>query len=258
MPWGLNMRGNRAAKWLGAALASVLLLTAALLLPGRLMSLAQTAALDTTAVLPLEAMPSEEAPAPLSFDEALDRALVWHAGENASAQFVGLEENAAPDETELTEDALLQRLQTQLDALDAGYGVPNVQNADEWGRELVYYRLFHGITGEHQGFYRVTYTAQDGKRAEFILDAVTGTLIECEYNFSCFLSKGMGYVFAELWGISESKMQAWGRMPSLGRERMTFGNGGARHIDFLLDAEGPLTAETFCRVTLRPGPGEKE
>lgn len=211
------------------------------------------AVLNGTRVVSVAALPVEAPPEPMSKEEQLMRAIEWFARENQSAQFVNVCEDVSPAADELSEQAVLARFEEQRHI----FTLPELKSQDD-ALEAGYYRLVHGVTEEHQGFYRLAYFSSKGKPAEFVLDANTGTVIHAEFSVSGFIARDVAIEFASLLKIENGRETQWHKYEALQRETMRYANGGPYHMSIVIDKPTDRQNGFTCRVTLRPGTGEKE
>lgn len=236
-----------------AALSCAMIIALCVLLPRCLSRNHQSALLGTTEVEPLEAMPVEAAPTPLPEEALVDRAIEWYARQNQSAQFVNLQEDVEPSNAELDTAAALEKLQQQMLRLTLT-GI----KAMEQTPQICYYRLAHGVTEEYQGFYRIEYEDETANRVKFILDANTGTILNCEFAILDLDAQGIARGFAGLWRIEDGRITKWQPFASHDREYLLYGNGTNRHISIVVDGKDDGLKARICTVTLRPGTGENQ
>ena len=205
------MGKNRPWPYFAGGLICCLLLLGGILLPLHMASVNQKAVLNKREILPLEQLPQAMAPAPLSQEALVERALQWLHRGTETANLVNRQEDSTPGEGELSLEKAQTRLEEQLAFLRAyGVFIPAGEPS------LVYYRLAHAITQDYQGFYQGT--IQGEGTLEVTLDANTGTILACRCTCPQENILSLTQAFQDLWNMEAGDIVAlwpWERMARL-------------------------------------------
>jgi hypothetical protein len=196
-------------------------------------------------VEPMDELPAQLTPVPVSDAERTEEAIVWLNRADESAEFARRREDVSPDTEELTQEQAWKRLREQWDAL-APWGLPLPDREEA----SLYFRMVHGVTQNYQGYYVLT-VGEGADAVACTVSASTGALLECVWTKPSFPMLALAEAFADLWKIENGAVLRHHTLSSIGWEYCVYGNGGSHYV-YISSA-----AESGCTVSLKPGTGEQ-
>jgi hypothetical protein len=224
------------------AAAALLMLT----LPRLLHVNAIANAIDGVVVEPMDTLPVQLTPVPVSDEERTEAAILWLNRADESSEFARRREDVSPGPEELSQEQAWKRLREQWEALAPwGLTLPAGEDAS------LYFRMVHGVTQDYQGYYVLT----AGKGADAVACTVcasTGALLECVWTTPPFPMPALAKAFAKLWKIDSGTVLKHINLSSIDWEYCVYGNGGSHYIYIVSSA-----TKSGCTVSLKPGTGER-
>lgn len=202
-------------------------------------------AISGVTVEPMDTLPAQLTPVPVSDEERTEEAIVWLNRADESAEFARRREDVSPDPEELTQEQAWKCLREQWDAL-APWGLSLPVGEDS----SLYFRMVHGVTQDYHGYYMLT----AGKGADTVsctVSASTGALLECVWATPPCSLPALAEAFAKLWKIDNGAVLRHSNLSSIDWEYCVYGNGGSHYVYV------SSTASSGCTVSLKPGTGER-